>query len=44
MLFKISRSDAVLKVEKTLRDRFKLMSQTKEDVTIEKENGGEVDS
>jgi len=44
MLFKISRSDAILKVEKTLRDRFNLMSQTKEDVTIEKENGGEVDS
>ena len=44
MLFKISRSDAILKIENTLRDRFNLMSITQEDVTLEKENGGEVDS
>jgi uncharacterized repeat protein (TIGR01451 family) len=44
MLFKISRSDEILKIENTLRDRFNLMSKTQEDVTIEKENGGEIDS
>jgi uncharacterized repeat protein (TIGR01451 family) len=44
MLFEISHSDAILKIENTLRDRFNLMSLTKEDVTIEEENGGEVDS
>jgi len=44
MLFKISRSDAVLKVENTLRDRFNVMSKTQEEATLEKENGGEVDS
>jgi len=44
MLFKISRSDAVLKVENTLRDRFNVMSKTQKEATLEKENGGEVDS
>ena len=44
MLFKISRSDDILKIENTLRDRFNLISITQEDETIKKENGGEVDS
>jgi hypothetical protein len=40
MLFEISRSEAVLKVENTLRDRFNLIS--KEDNTkIISDNGGE---
>jgi len=44
MIFKISRSDAILKFENTLRDRLNLMSKTQEEATIEKENGGEVES
>ncbi|MHA1472667.1 MAG: hypothetical protein ACTSQW_06180, partial [Promethearchaeota archaeon] len=44
LLFEISHSDAILKIENTLRDRFNLMSIAQEEATLEKENGGEVNS
>jgi uncharacterized repeat protein (TIGR01451 family) len=44
MLFKISRSDAILKIENTLRDKFNLMSKTQEDDYIKEENRGEIEN
>jgi len=41
MLFKVSRSEAVLKVENTLRDRFNLISKEIKDKSMENFNGGD---
>jgi uncharacterized repeat protein (TIGR01451 family) len=41
MLFKVSGSSTVLKIENTLRDRFNSISKIKSEEIIEKENGGE---
>ena len=40
MLFEVSHSNAILKIENTLRDRFNEMSKSKENNIIEKVNGG----
>ncbi|MBY9009134.1 MAG: hypothetical protein KGD74_04650, partial [Candidatus Lokiarchaeota archaeon] len=44
MLFQISRTDAILKIENTLRDRFNIISKPQEEVTIENENEGEIEN
>jgi len=41
MLFKVSGSTTVLKIENTLRDRFNSISKIQSEKIIEKENGGE---
>jgi len=41
MLFKVSRSDAVLKVENTLRDKFKLISKEEKIKVSNTEEGGD---
>jgi len=41
MLFKVSGSSTVLKIENTLRDRFNSISKIQSEEIIEKENGGE---
>ncbi|MBY8987136.1 MAG: hypothetical protein KGD61_01690 [Candidatus Lokiarchaeota archaeon] len=41
MLFKISRSEAVLKVENTLRDRFNLISKEDKERIIDNDRGGD---
>ena len=41
MLFKVSGSSTILKIENTLRDRFNSISKIQSEEIIEKENGGE---
>ncbi|NVM16606.1 MAG: hypothetical protein HWN80_02750 [Candidatus Lokiarchaeota archaeon] len=41
MLFKISRNEAVLKVESTLRDRFNLISKEEKTKTMDTDKGGD---
>ena len=41
LLFKVSGSSTVLKIENTLRDRFNSISKAQSEKIIEKENGGE---
>jgi hypothetical protein len=41
MLFKVSGSTTILKIENTLRDKFNSISKIQSEEIIEKENGGE---